>query len=56
MPFDVLYARVDAIRDNSGRLAIMELEMIEPELFFRFAPAAADVLAAGLARRLDKAG
>ena len=56
VPFDVLYARVDAIRDNSGRLAIMELEMIEPELFFRFAPAAADVLAAGLARRLDKAG
>ncbi|MCG9098754.1 ATP-grasp domain-containing protein [Laribacter hongkongensis] len=56
VPFDVLYARVDAIRDNRGRLAIMELEMIEPELFFRFAPAAADVLAAGLARRLDKAG
>lgn len=52
VPFDVLYARVDAIRDNRGRLAIMELEMIEPELFFRFAPAAADVLAAGLARRL----
>ena len=52
LPFDVLYARVDIIRDNHGQLAIMELEMIEPELFFRFRPEAADDLAAGLARRL----
>lgn len=52
VPFDVLYARVDAIVDNDGALAIMELEMIEPELFFRFCPAAADALAAGLAKRL----
>jgi hypothetical protein len=52
VPFDVLYARVDLIRDNDGALAIMELEMIEPELFFRFCPPAADKLAAGIARRL----
>lgn len=52
VPFDVLYARVDLIRDNDGALAIMELEMIEPELFFRFCPEAADKLAAGIARRL----
>ena len=52
VPFDVLYARVDLIRDNDGQLAIMELEMIEPELFFRFKPEAADLLAAGIARRL----
>lgn len=52
VPFDVLYARVDLIRDNDGQLAIMELEMIEPELFFRFCPEAADTLAAGIARRL----
>lgn len=52
LPFDVLYARVDIIRDNHGQLALMELEMIEPELFFRFKPQAADTLAAGLARRL----
>lgn len=55
VPFDVLYARVDLIRDNDGQLAVMELEMIEPELFFRFHPPAADVLAAGLARRLQQA-
>jgi glutathione synthase/RimK-type ligase-like ATP-grasp enzyme len=42
VPFDVLYARVDIIRDNTGKLAIMELEMIEPELFFRYQPEAAD--------------
>lgn len=53
VPFDVLYARVDMIRDNAGQLAIMELEMVEPELFFRFNPAAADTLAAGIARRLQ---
>ena len=29
-PFDVIYARVDVIRDNAGQLAIMELEMVEP--------------------------
>ncbi|WP_024304044.1 RimK family alpha-L-glutamate ligase [Pseudogulbenkiania sp. MAI-1] len=52
VPFDVLYARVDTIRDNDGQLAIMELEMIEPELFFRFHPEAADRLAEGVARRL----
>jgi glutathione synthase/RimK-type ligase-like ATP-grasp enzyme len=40
-----LYARVDLIRDNAGRLAIMELELIEPELFFRFQPTAAKLLA-----------
>ncbi|MFC3626269.1 RimK family alpha-L-glutamate ligase [Vogesella amnigena] len=53
VPFDVLYARVDLIRDNDGALAIMELEMIEPELFFRFCPSAADTLASGIARRLQ---
>ena len=31
-----IYARVDLIRDNNNRLALMELELIEPELFFRF--------------------
>ncbi|MCO7227240.1 RimK family alpha-L-glutamate ligase [Pleionea sp. CnH1-48] len=31
-----LYGRVDMVRDNNNELAIMELELIEPELFFRF--------------------
>jgi glutathione synthase/RimK-type ligase-like ATP-grasp enzyme len=47
-PYDVVYARVDFVRDNYGRLAVMELELIEPELFFRFRPEAAQNLAAGV--------
>ncbi len=39
------YARVDIIRDNHGQLAIMELELIEPELWFRLDNSAADALA-----------
>lgn len=40
-----LYARVDAIWDNQDQLVISELELIEPELWFRFNPVAADRLA-----------
>ena len=40
-----LYARVDAIWDNKNQLAISELELIEPELWFRFNPDAAEKLA-----------
>jgi len=39
------YARVDAVRDDAGRLALMELELVEPEMFFRRHPPAADRLA-----------
>ncbi len=47
-----LYARVDAVLDESGALSLMELELVEPELFFRFHPPAADALAAAIAERL----
>ena len=39
------YARVDIIWDNSGDLAVSELELIEPELWFRLDPNAAHKLA-----------
>ncbi len=39
------YARVDVIKDNNDQLAIIELELIEPELWFRLMPSAAQVLA-----------
>ncbi len=42
------YGRVDLVRDNDGRLAVMELELIEPELWLRFHPPAADRFAAVL--------
>jgi glutathione synthase/RimK-type ligase-like ATP-grasp enzyme len=50
------YARVDVVVDNDGQLAVMELELIEPELFLRFHPPAADALAEEVAQRLTQAG
>jgi glutathione synthase/RimK-type ligase-like ATP-grasp enzyme len=46
------YARVDVARDAAGKLRLMELELIEPELFFRFHPPAAEKLAEVVARAL----
>lgn len=37
-----VYGRVDAIKDNDGNLAVSELELIEPELWFRTKPESAD--------------
>ena len=39
LPFDLLYARLDLVRVQN-RLAIMELELIEPMLYFDLAPSA----------------
>lgn len=49
-PRPLLYARVDLVRDEAGRPHLMELELIEPSLFFSGAPAAAARLAAAIAR------
>ncbi len=43
-----VYGRVDMVRDNAGRLAVMELELIEPELWLRFHPPAAEAFADAL--------
>lgn len=40
-----LYARVDIVNDNSGNPAISELELVEPEMWFRKNEKAADMLA-----------
>ncbi len=40
-----IYARVDVMVDESGQMLVSELEIIEPELWFRHNPQAADVLA-----------
>jgi glutathione synthase/RimK-type ligase-like ATP-grasp enzyme len=37
-PAEAAYARVDMIRDASGALAIIELELIEPALWLQHAP------------------
>lgn len=44
------YGRVDMIRDTEGRWSIMELELIEPELWLRYHPPAADPFARAIAR------
>lgn len=36
LPWKTLYARVDFVRTDSGSFALMELELIEPCLYFRF--------------------
>jgi glutathione synthase/RimK-type ligase-like ATP-grasp enzyme len=41
-----VFARVDCVRDDKGTLRLMELELIEPELMFEWAPESADILAA----------
>lgn len=40
-----VYARVDIIWDNNNKLCVSELELIEPELWFRFFPQAAELFA-----------
>ena len=40
-----IYARVDVIWDNNNKLAVSELELIEPELWFRFKPESAQKVA-----------
>ncbi|MFD2585506.1 RimK family alpha-L-glutamate ligase [Croceitalea marina] len=40
-----VYARVDIFKDNNEKWALAELEIFEPELWFRFNPKAAAVLA-----------
>ena len=32
---DMLYARIDMLRDEAGTMRIIELELVEPSLFFR---------------------
>lgn len=46
------YARVDVILDNEGFLAVSELELVEPELWFRLYPESASLLANEVVKRL----
>ena len=48
----LLYARLDFLLDDEGRLALNEAELIEPSLFFRHGPHAADRLAAAVCERV----
>lgn len=50
-----LYARIDMVRDPDGRLAIMELELIEPSLFLHLADDGGDRFAQAVSSRLNVA-
>jgi hypothetical protein len=46
---DLPYARVDLVRADDGTLRLIELEIIEPQLYLRWAPDTADRYAAAIA-------
>lgn len=47
-----IYARVDIFTDNDNQIALAELELVEPELWFRNNPKAADDLAKAIKKLL----
>ena len=49
-----IYARVDVIWDNNNNLAVSELELIEPELWFRFHPKSAETMAQLIHNKLNE--
>jgi hypothetical protein len=51
-PGQPLYARVDLIWNNQNQPVLSELELIEPELWFRREPDAAEVLADAIAEMM----
>ena len=51
--YQPLYARVDIVNDNNGNPAISELELVEPELWFRKNEKAADMLAEEIRKQLQ---
>lgn len=50
------YGRVDLVRGNDGRPAVMELELIEPELWLRLHPPAAEPFADAIVGALTAGG
>jgi len=47
-----VYARVDLMWNNENKLVLCELELVEPEMWFRNYPAAADLLAEAIEKML----
>ncbi|MGA0222622.1 MAG: ATP-grasp domain-containing protein [Candidatus Nanopelagicales bacterium] len=50
-PGDVLYARVDLVDDDNGAPMVLELELIEPSLFFAFDAGSAQKMADAIVAR-----
>ncbi len=52
LPEELLYARIDVLRDEGGWLVLSELELIEPTLYLPQHPPAVERLVTGIARRV----
>lgn len=52
IPHELLYARIDLIRDERGEPLLAELELVEPSLFLRQYPLALERLVAGIGARV----
>lgn len=53
LPFgELLYGRVDMIRDEAGTPRLLELEITEPSMYFAYAPGSAERFAAAALARL----
>jgi glutathione synthase/RimK-type ligase-like ATP-grasp enzyme len=50
------YGRVDLVADRNGDPMLMELELVEPELFFRYSQAAVERLVNAIERDLEQGG
>lgn len=50
-PGNPAYARIDVVTDNEGMPALSEIELIEPELWFRLQPNAAELFATAIKDR-----
>lgn len=50
--FDLLYARVDFVQ-HEGEMCVMEIELIEPALYFRFSPFSVERFADAVESRLQ---
>jgi hypothetical protein len=48
----ILYGRVDLARDATGQPMVMELELIDPSLYFAYQPGSVDRFVTALGRRL----
>lgn len=55
IPFDTLYARLDLVK-LEGQLVVMEIELIEPVLYFNLYPGAANLFADAILKRLQPEG
>jgi hypothetical protein len=52
--FRLPYARVDLVPDTRGRPVVLELDLIEPQLYLAFAPSGAERLAKAIAGRAHR--